>query len=110
MNMIAGGPHCGVYVMDAMEKRRMSCTCLESNPSRPTCSLVAIPTELSWFILCIYRQIVNASSEPKREVENLYVLCISIIIFLCDACMSMKSVSVGLSDTKGTSRVHVLHF
>jgi hypothetical protein len=41
------GPRAG---LDAMEKRKISCPCCESNPGCPAHSLVSIPAELSWLL------------------------------------------------------------
>jgi hypothetical protein len=38
--------------LDAVEQRKICCSCQELNPGRPARSLVAIPTELTR--LCIY--------------------------------------------------------
>jgi hypothetical protein len=45
------GPIAG---LDAVEYRKMSCPCRESNPGRPDSSLVDIPTELSQLPLLLY--------------------------------------------------------
>jgi hypothetical protein len=45
----------------AMKKRRIFYTCRESNPGNPARSLVAIPTELSYFLKLLLHIILSDS-------------------------------------------------
>jgi hypothetical protein len=62
------GPRAG---LDVTEKRKISFPCRESNPGRPACSLVAIPTELSRLLTYTY--------DPRVMIDS----CTHVTAFSC---------------------------